>query len=313
MHCFCLAGRQVVAPREAEDPQRAADLGSQILAGLEHPAIARLLDGGFAEDGTPFFVMERVDGQRIDRWCDTRGLGIPGRLELLCLDDQLLLGDPQLTYPSVHVTGTNGKGSVVRMVGALCSAAGLSAGTYTSPHLQSVRERLAVAGRSISPARFAEVHDEVAPLADLIDTRLSERDGPEADHVTYFELLTAMAYSWFADAPVDVGVFEVGMGGVWDATNLVRGDVAVINEIDVEVSYGETNGEPVVTFTIESHQDDPTTVQETTVVFRDEEGEIIGFLGVLPRPMTLEGRPIWVAIGNNFMVVPTSRMRMGLP
>ena len=145
-----------------------------------------------------------------------------------------LLGDPQLAYPTVHVTGTNGKGSVVRMIGALCSAAGLSAGTYTSPHLQTVRERLSLAGRHISPTRFAEVHDEVAALADLLDTRLREEQGDQADHVTFFELLTAMAFAWFADAPVDVGIFEVGMGGTWDATNVIRSEVAVLNEIDVD-------------------------------------------------------------------------------
>jgi dihydrofolate synthase/folylpolyglutamate synthase len=153
------------------------------------------------------------------------------------------LGDPQLAYPSVHVTGTNGKGSVVRMVGALCSAAGLSAGTYTSPHLQTVRERLSLAGRRISEARFAALHDEVAAYADLVDAAARERDGDHADHVTYFELLTAMAYAWFADVPVDVGVFEVGMGGRWDATNLVRGDVAVLNEIDVD--HPELGATPV--------------------------------------------------------------------
>ncbi len=145
-----------------------------------------------------------------------------------------LLGDPQRGLPSVHVTGTNGKGSVVRMVGALCSAAGITAGTYTSPHLQSVRERFGVAGRSISPARFAEVYDEVAVLADLVDEESRRRDGAGADQVTYFEFLTAMAYWWFADTPVDVAVVEVGMGGRWDATNLLRGDVAVINAVAVD-------------------------------------------------------------------------------
>lgn len=151
-----------------------------------------------------------------------------------------LLGDPQLAYPSVHVTGTNGKGSVVRMVGALCAAAGLSAGTYTSPHLQSVRERLSLAGRHISEAGFARLYDEVAPLADLVDAQAGATDG---DQVTFFELLTAMGYAWFADVPVDVGVFEVGMGGRWDATNLVRGDVAVLNEIDVD--HRELGATPV--------------------------------------------------------------------
>ncbi|MEX2550341.1 MAG: cyanophycin synthetase [Nitriliruptoraceae bacterium] len=145
-----------------------------------------------------------------------------------------LLGDPQLAYPSVQVTGTNGKGSTTRMLGALCAAAGISAGTYTSPHLQTVRERLSIAGHAISPRRFTEIHDEVATIADLVDQRAQEEHGVAADHVTYFELLTAMATRWFADAPVDVGVFEVGMGGRWDATNLVRGEVAVLGPIDVD-------------------------------------------------------------------------------
>ena len=163
-----------------------------------------------------------------------RGLGrmVPDLTRITELSE--LLGDPQRAYPSVHVTGTNGKGSVVRLVAALCSAAGITAGTYTSPDLQSVRERLSLAGRPIGPTRFAEVYDEVAPLADLVDARAREGDGDDADTVTYFELLTAMAGWWFADAPVDVGVFEVGMGGSWDATNLLRGEVAVLNVIDTD-------------------------------------------------------------------------------
>jgi dihydrofolate synthase / folylpolyglutamate synthase len=167
-----------------------------------------------------------------------RGAGrmVPGLDRITALSS--LLGDPQTAYPSVHVTGTNGKGSVVRMVGALCAAAGLSAGTYTSPHLQSVRERLSLAGRHISEARFAEVHDEVDTLARLLD----EQAGPDGDPVTFFELLTAMACWWFADAPVDVAVFEVGMGGRWDATNLVRGEVAVLTEIDVD--HAELGSDP---------------------------------------------------------------------
>lgn len=145
-----------------------------------------------------------------------------------------LLGDPQRAYPSIQVTGTNGKGSTTRMLGSLCAAAGIAAGTYTSPHLQSVRERLAIAGHPISARRFAEVHDEVASLADLLDEQARERDGEDADRITYFELLTAMAGWWFAEAPVDVGIFEVGMGGRWDATNLVRGEVSVLTPIDID-------------------------------------------------------------------------------
>lgn len=138
-----------------------------------------------------------------------------------------LLGQPQRSYPSIHVTGTNGKGSAVRMIAALLAAAGVSSGTFTSPHLQTIRERLQVAGRRIGEQQFADLYADVAPLAELVDER-------SEDTVTYFELLTAMASWWFAEVPVDVGVFEVGMGGTWDATNLVRGDVAVLQPIDLD-------------------------------------------------------------------------------
>ncbi len=145
-----------------------------------------------------------------------------------------LLADPQHAYPVVHVTGTNGKSSVTRMVAALASASGLTAGTYTSPHLQTVRERLSVAGRRISEPEFAELFDEVEQLAQLVDAQ-------GEDDVTFFELLTAMAFAWFADVPVDLGVFEVGMGGTWDATNVVEATVAVLTPIDVDHSeLGDT-------------------------------------------------------------------------
>lgn len=156
-----------------------------------------------------------------------RGRMVPDLDRITALAD--LLGDPQLAYPTVHVTGTNGKSSVARMVTSLCAAVGLKAGTYTSPHLQSVRERLSVAGRMISEQGFADLYADVEPLADLVDEQTAD-----PDHVTYFELLTAMAYWWFAQAPVDVGIFEVGMGGRWDATNLVAGDVAVLTPIDLD-------------------------------------------------------------------------------
>ena len=145
-----------------------------------------------------------------------------------------LLGDPQLAAPVVHVTATNGKGSVTRMVTALASAIGLTTGTYTSPHLSDVRERLSVDGEPIARAAFAEVHAEVESLAAFVDAELVERDGPGADRVTYFELLTAMAFAWFADVPVDLAVIEVGMGGRWDATNVARADVAVIGEVALD-------------------------------------------------------------------------------
>lgn len=148
-----------------------------------------------------------------------------------------MLGDPQEAYPSIQITGTNGKTSVTRMIATLLSAAGVSAGTYTSPHLQSVRERFTVSGRWIGEQAFADVIEQVAPIAELVDTELDDR-------ITYFEFLTACAYWWFADKPVDAAVFEVGMGGTWDATNLVRGEVAVLTPVDVDHSeLGSTAAE----------------------------------------------------------------------
>lgn len=138
-----------------------------------------------------------------------------------------LLGRPEQTYPSVQLTGTNGKTSTTAMVTSLLSALGLTVGTYTSPHLQDVRERIRVAGRPIARAELVARLDELAPFLAEVDARHPER-------LTFFEVLTATALMHFADAPVDAGVVEVGMGGTWDATNLVRGEVGVIGPITLD-------------------------------------------------------------------------------
>ena len=138
-----------------------------------------------------------------------------------------LLSDPQLTYPSIHVTGTNGKGTAARVAAELACAHGLTTGLYTSPHLVSVRERLSVCGVDITEEEFAEEYEHLLPYLMLVDSQGEEQ-------VTYFEALSALAYLWFADKPVALGVFEVGMGGTWDATNLVRGDVAVLTPIALD-------------------------------------------------------------------------------
>jgi dihydrofolate synthase / folylpolyglutamate synthase len=138
-----------------------------------------------------------------------------------------LLDHPELTYPTIHVTGTNGKTTTTRLIAALACAHGLTAGAYTSPHLHSVSERLTLCGDPITEDEFAEEYERLLPL-------LREVDGRSDERVTYFETLTALAYVWFADKPVGVGVFEVGMGGVWDATNLVAGDVAVLTPIALD-------------------------------------------------------------------------------
>ena len=147
-----------------------------------------------------------------------------------------LLDDPQVTYPSVHVTGTNGKTTTARLVARILCAHGLTAGVYTSPHLHSVTERLAVCDDPISEDEFAEEYERLLPYLNEVDAR--------GEKVTYFEALTALAYLWFADKPVAVGVFEVGMGGSWDATNLVAGDVAVLCPIALDhPELGSTVGQ----------------------------------------------------------------------
>jgi dihydrofolate synthase / folylpolyglutamate synthase len=138
-----------------------------------------------------------------------------------------LLDHPERTAPAVHLTGTNGKTTTARMVAALLAAFGVGAGVYTSPHLQDVRERVALATRPISTEEFAETWAYLEPF-------LAEVDRTSDQPVTFYEALTALAFTWFAEVPVDAQVVEVGMGGTWDATNLVHGDVAVINRVDLD-------------------------------------------------------------------------------
>ncbi|HEX5203557.1 bifunctional folylpolyglutamate synthase/dihydrofolate synthase [Paractinoplanes rhizophilus] len=138
-----------------------------------------------------------------------------------------VLGSPQRAYPAIHLTGTNGKTSTARMIDALLRAHGLHTGRYTSPHLETVRERISLDGEPISEERLVETYREVAPLADLIDARHTEP-------LTYFDMTTAMAYAAFADAPVDIAVVEVGMGGEEDATNVIEAGVAVLLPIGLD-------------------------------------------------------------------------------
>ena len=138
-----------------------------------------------------------------------------------------LLDDPQLTFPTIHVTGTNGKTTIARAAAGLACAHGITTGLYTSPHLLTVRERLWVCGADISEEEFAEEWAHLEPFLEV-------SDGRDSGEATYFEAVTALAFLWFADKPVGLAVFEVGMGGGWDATNLVEGDVAVIGEISLD-------------------------------------------------------------------------------
>ena len=148
-----------------------------------------------------------------------------------------LLDDPQLSYPTIHVTGTNGKTTTARAITSLACAHGITAGLYTSPHLEAVTERFSVCGVDMTSEEFAVEYEHLLPFLLLVDSRSEEQ-------VTYFETLTALAYLWFADRPVGLGVYEVGMGGTWDATNLVAGDVGVICPIALDhPELGATVGE----------------------------------------------------------------------
>jgi len=138
-----------------------------------------------------------------------------------------LLGDPQRACPVIHITGTNGKTSTARMTDALLRARGLRTGRFTSPHLVSIRERIVVDGAPISPERFVAVYDEVIPYVRLVDER-----HPVA--MSFFEVLTGMAFATFADTPVDVMILEVGVGGRLDCTNVADGVVAVITPISID-------------------------------------------------------------------------------
>jgi dihydrofolate synthase/folylpolyglutamate synthase len=138
-----------------------------------------------------------------------------------------LLGDPQRACPVIHITGTNGKTSTARMTDALLRARGLRTGRFTSPHLVSIRERIVVDGAPISPERFVAAYDEVIPYVTLVDER-----HPVA--MSFFEVLTGMAFAVFADTPVDVMILEVGVGGRLDCTNVADGVVAVITPISLD-------------------------------------------------------------------------------
>jgi dihydrofolate synthase/folylpolyglutamate synthase len=142
-----------------------------------------------------------------------------------------LLDDPQKTYRVIHVTGTNGKTSTSRMIESLVRAHGLRTGLFTSPHLERFTERIMIDGEPIDDAAVADAWDEIVPFVDLVDAELAASDDAQ---LTFFELLTVLAFVAFADAPIDVLVLEVGMGGSWDSTNSADGDVAVFAPIDLD-------------------------------------------------------------------------------
>ena len=142
-----------------------------------------------------------------------------------------LLGDPQRAYPIIHITGTNGKTSTSRVIESILRAYGLRVGMFTSPHLLRFNERFMIGGEPISDEALARNWDDIAPYVQMVDTEL-EAAGDQ--RLTFFEVVTVLAFACFADAPVDVAVIEVGMGGEWDSTNVGDGQVAVFTPISLD-------------------------------------------------------------------------------
>lgn len=217
-------------------------------------------------------------------------------------DIMALLGDPQHSAPVIHLTGTNGKTTTARMIEQILIAHGLSTGRYTSPHLKTVNERITLNGKPVDDDTLVRVYGEIAPLIDIIDKQLvATGEQP----LTYFETITTLGFAIFADAPVDVMVLEVGLGGITDATNVADAQVSVITPIAVDHAdlLGDTPGEIAVEksgiikpdgFLISAAQDPAAaqvlldTARENNANFRFENLEF----GVTSRAVAVGGQQV---------------------
>lgn len=167
--------------------------------------------------------LQQVESELNTRWPETKIE--PSLKRIAALVD--VLGDPHRSYPVVQVAGTNGKTSTARMIDALLTRVGLRTGRFTSPHLQLVTERIALDGAPISPERYVEVYRDIEPYVSMVD-------GASEIPMSKFEVLTGMAYAAFAEAPVDVAVVEVGLGGTWDSTNVADARIAVVGPVSTD-------------------------------------------------------------------------------
>jgi dihydrofolate synthase / folylpolyglutamate synthase len=177
---------------------------------------------------------QQVEARLLARWGESK-IG-PSRDRIERLMD--VLGQPQRSYRAIHLTGTNGKTSTARMVDELLRGFGLRTGRYTSPHLSQMTERICLDGQSVADGVFADAYAEIEPYLEMVD---AGSDIP----MTFFEAITGLAFAIFADAPVDVAVVEVGLGGTWDATNVLDAEIAVITPIGLDHTelLGETHAE----------------------------------------------------------------------
>ena len=176
-------------------------------------------------------LIDEIEKKLLARWPETR---IEPTLErIAALVD--VLGSPQLTYPTIHIGGTNGKTTTSRMIDSLLFEMGLRTGRFTSPHLETYLERITINGQNIDPKALVFSYNDIAAYLDLMDSKFEHP-------ISFFEAMTALAFAAFAEHPIDVGVIEVGMGGEWDATNVVDADVSVIMPINLDHTeyLGET-------------------------------------------------------------------------
>ncbi|MEY3320027.1 MAG: hypothetical protein RL393_607 [Actinomycetota bacterium] len=167
--------------------------------------------------------IDEIEQALLNRWPETR---INPTLERIALLADLL-GSPQLSYPTIHIAGTNGKTTTTRLIDSLCFELGLRTGRFTSPHLESYLERICINGEMISEAAMIATYEDVAPYFQLVDERMSHR-------LSFFEAITGLSFVAFAEHPVDVGIFECGMGGEWDSTNVIDAKVSVITPIGLD-------------------------------------------------------------------------------
>jgi len=176
-------------------------------------------------------ALDLIEAALLKRWPETRLEPSLDRIKALTY----ALGDPQLTYPTIHIAGTNGKTTTSRMIDALMHTLGYRTGRFTSPHLESFTERISLNGEPISPEGMIAAYNDIALYLDLVDSK-------QPHPISFFEAITALAFVAFAEFPVDIGIIEAGMGGEWDATNVVQSQVSVITPIGLDhMEYlGET-------------------------------------------------------------------------
>ena len=164
-----------------------------------------------------------IEKALLARWPETRIQPSLDRISLLCD----ALGSPQLSYPTIHIAGTNGKTSTTRFIDSLLFAHGMRTGRFTSPHLEDIRERICVNGEMIDGDELIFNYNDIAAYFDFVDSK-------SPHPISFFEAVTALAMAAFSEHPVDVGIFEVGMGGEWDATNIIKPTVGVITPIGMD-------------------------------------------------------------------------------